>query len=243
MQGLESLLYGVSVWAAPLVIAITFHEAAHGFVASRLGDDTALRQGRVTFNPFRHIDPFGTILLPALLLLMRSPVLFGYAKPVPVNFGRLNNPRRDMVWVAAAGPGTNLALATVSTWLLRFVDLLPAALGDWTARVLAASLLINVILGVFNMLPLPPLDGGRVAVGLLPDSLARPLARLERWGFLIIIGALLFLPMIGRSVGLDLNIFFWLVWVPSAVIIEGIAALTGVDTAALGGLISAVLGG
>jgi Zn-dependent protease len=243
MHGLGGVLYSVSVWVLPVLIAITFHEAAHGFVARRLGDDTAHRMGRVTFNPLKHIDPFGTILLPALLLLIRSPILFGYAKPVPVNFARLNNPRRDMVWVAAAGPGTNLFLATISTWLLRFVHLLPPALAEWAAQVLAASLLINVILGVFNMLPLPPLDGGRVAVGLLPDSLARPLARLERWGFLIIIGALLFLPMIGRNLGLDLNIFFWLVLVPSAFIIDGIAALTGVDPAALAELITMVIGG
>jgi Zn-dependent protease len=241
-SGLGHILYAVSVWALPVLVAITFHEAAHGYVAWRLGDDTAHRMGRVTFNPLKHIDPFGTIILPALLLLLRSPVLFGYAKPVPVNFARLDRPRRDMVWVAAAGPGTNLALAAMSTWLLRFVDMLPTAAAEWAAHALAASLLINVILGVFNMLPLPPLDGGRVAVGLLPGSLARPLARLERWGFLIIIAALFILPMIGARIGLNLNIFFWLVWVPSAFIIDAIATVTGVDHARLAELIGSLTG-
>lgn len=241
-SGLGHILYAVSVWALPVLVAITFHEAAHGYVAWRLGDDTAFRLGRVTFNPLKHVDPFGTIMLPALLLLLRSPVLFGYAKPVPVNFARLGRPRRDMVWVAAAGPGTNLALAATSTWLLRFVHVLPAAAAEWAAHVLAASLLINVILGVFNMLPLPPLDGGRVAVGLLPDSLARPLARLERWGFLIIIAALFILPMLGAQIGLNLNIFFWLVWVPSAFIIDAVVTVTGADHAMLAELIASLMG-
>lgn len=242
MDGIGAVLYAILVWAPPVVLAITFHEAAHGYVAWRLGDDTAYRMGRVTFNPFKHIDRFGTILLPALLLLIRSPVLFGYAKPVPVNFARLRRPRRDMVWVAAAGPGTNLALALVSAWLLRWVGFLPAGVGEWAASALAASILINVILAVFNMLPLPPLDGGRVAVGLLPDALAAPLARLERWGFFIIIGALFILPMLGPPLGLDLNIFFWLVWAPSAFIIDTIAMIVGIDPALLGELIGRLIG-
>lgn len=242
MSGLGDIVYAVSIWAVPVIVAITFHEAAHGYVAWRLGDDTAYRLGRVSFNPLKHIDRFGTILLPALLLVLRSPVLFGYAKPVPVNFARLDNPRRDMVWVAAAGPGTNLTLALVSTWLLRFLDLLPPVIAEWAAHLLAASLLINVILAVFNMLPLPPLDGGRVAVGLLPDALARPLARLERWGFLIIIAALFILPMVGAQFGVNLNIFFWLVWMPSTFIINGIATITGVDHALLAELIASLMG-
>jgi Zn-dependent protease len=237
-----NVLFTASIWALPVLFAITLHEAAHGFVAWWLGDDTAHRLGRVTFNPLRHIDRFGTILLPALLLILQSPVLFGYAKPVPVNFSRLRRPRRDMVWVAAAGPGTNLALATISALLLHLAMALPPVVGDWASMTCAASILINVILAVFNMMPLPPLDGGRVAVGLLPPSLSQPLARLERWGFFILIGALFLLPMLASSVGLQINVFFWLVWMPSLFIIEGITTITGVDQALLAELIMRLLG-
>ena len=196
-------LYTLSVWVLPVLLAITLHEAAHGYVAWRLGDDTAKRLGRVTFNPLKHVDPFGTIILPGLLLLMRSPFLFGFAKPVPVNFRALRNPRRDMVLVAAAGPGTNLVLAMLSMWLLSYVHVLPLPIAVWTQYMLAASLLINVLLAVFNMLPLPPLDGGRVAVGLLPWPLAIRLARLERFGILIVLGALFLLPFIGSRLGVN----------------------------------------
>jgi Zn-dependent protease len=226
---IAAILFKASTWILPALIAITFHEAAHGFVALRFGDDTALRAGRVTFNPVRHIDPFGTIILPALLLVMRAPFLFGYAKPVPVNFGRLRNPRRDMVWVAAAGPGINLALAFVSALLLHITPLLPDVAAAWAVQNLVNSVGLNVILAVFNMLPLPPLDGGRVAVGLLPDALAYPLARLERWGMFIIIGGLFILPLLGGQMGLDLNIFSWLLSGPVDYLISLIAVLAGLS--------------
>ena len=157
--------------AIPGIVAITLHEAAHGYVAWRLGDDTAYRMGRVTFNPLKHIDAFGTILLPALML-WTSGFIFGWAKPVPVNFARLRRPRRDMVLVAAAGPGINIALAWVSGVLIHVAGLLPADLADWLRLALYWSIFWNAILAVFNMIPLPPLDGGRVAVGLLPEPLA-----------------------------------------------------------------------
>jgi len=238
----EHVLFTASIWVLPVLFAITLHEAAHGFAAWWFGDDTAWRMGRVTVNPLRHIDPFGTILLPALLLILQSPVLFGYAKPVPIDFSQLRRPRRDMVWVALAGPGTNLMLATLSALLLHLAGALPPVVGDWAVATLTASILINVILAVFNMMPLPPLDGGRVAVGLLPPRFALPLARLERWGFFILIGALFFLPMLGSAIGLQFNPFFWLVWMPSLFIIEGIATITGVDHALLAELIMGLLG-
>lgn len=220
----SQVLYLISVWAIPAVLAITLHEAAHGFVAWRLGDDTAYVRGRVTFNPLRHIDPFGTIVLP-VLLLFTGGFLFGWAKPVPVNFGRLHRPRRDMILVAAAGPATNLLLALVSGYLIHAAILFPAVLSGWAVTNLENSILINVVLAVFNMLPLPPLDGGRVAVGLLPRPLAQPLARLERWGLFIVIGLLFILPMLSPS----LNFLPWLVGRPVEFLLRLIAALTGVQ--------------
>jgi len=199
-------LYDLSVWVLPLIIAITFHEAAHGFVAHRLGDDTAFQLGRVSFNPLRHIDPFGTLILPGILLLSHSPFLFGYAKPVPVNFRNLNHPRLDMVWVALAGPATNIVLALAAAFAFHGMPLVPANAALWTADNLQNAFLINIVLAVFNMLPIPPLDGGRVAVGLLPRVLAYPLSRLEPYGMLILIGLLILLPVLGAQLGLNLDV-------------------------------------
>ncbi len=226
--------FQVSVWALPVLLAITLHEAAHGFVAWKLGDDTARAMGRVSFNPLRHIDPFGTVILPALLLLASGGrIMFGYAKPVPVDFGRLKRPRRDMVLVAAAGPAANLVLLTASVLLLKGLAAAPALMpgpmaAEWIVLNLFNSMWINAVLALFNLLPIPPLDGGRIAVGILPTGAARALARLERIGIFLILGALFVVPWLGRAVGLEINLFWWLVGAPAEYLVQTALALVGV---------------
>jgi len=220
-------LYTASTWVIPLVIAITFHEASHGYVARLFGDDTAWRLGRVTFNPLKHIDSFGTVLLPAMLLILHSPFLFGYAKPVPVNFGALHNPRRDSVFVAAAGPATNLLLATGAALGFHLVAYFPGAASEWIAENLKNALIINVLLAVFNLIPIPPLDGGRIAVGLLPMALAQPLSRAEPYGLAILIGLLFVLPLLSAQLGIDISPFWDGVWTLTRGIIHAILVLTG----------------
>jgi len=224
---LNITLYDLSVWVLPLVVAITFHEAAHGFVAHALGDNTAWERGRVTFNPLKHIDPFGTVLLPAVLLLSHSPFLFGYAKPVPVNFRALRHPRIDMVWVALAGPATNIALALITAGAFHLLLYAPDSSARWIGENLKNALVINVVLAVFNMLPIPPLDGGRVAVGLLPNVLAVPLSRLEPYGMLILIGFLILLPMAGAQLGLNLDVISAILRTVTGYIIRLLLLVTG----------------
>jgi Zn-dependent protease len=193
MESLAPFIQKLSLWALPILAAVILHEVAHGYVAFRLGDPTAARLGRLTLNPFAHVDPFGTVILPLLLLFGGSPFLFGYAKPVPVNFLNLRNPRKGMVLVALAGPMTNLVLAGLSALAFKFLLAVQVPEGgllatniDFLRSMAGSSMLMNIGLAAFNLLPLPPLDGGRVATGLLPRSPALALARLEPYGMLII---------------------------------------------------------
>jgi Zn-dependent protease len=221
------LIYIVSIWLLPVLIAITFHEAAHGYVARFLGDETAARLGRVSLNPLRHIDPFGTIFLPGLLLLARSPFLFGYAKPMPVDFRALHNPRIGMVLVAAAGPAMNIGLAIIAALSFHLIVYLPVVAAEWAALNLKNALIINVVLAVFNLFPLPPLDGGRIAVGLLPNIFAKQLARLEPYGMMILIGLLIVLPVLGLQLGVDLRFVPQFMSIATDAIIGTILRLTG----------------
>lgn len=192
MPDLNLLAQQIAIWALPVLLAVTLHEVAHGFAAKKLGDDTAERAGRLSLNPIRHVDGVGTVLLPALLLLLKAPFLFGWAKPVPVNFSRLGRPRRDMAIVAAAGPAANLLMAIAWVSLLWFYQHYGSDTSSWAMLrdMCVAGVAINLVLMILNLLPLPPLDGGRIAVGLLPEAFARPLAKLERWGFVILVGLL-----------------------------------------------------
>jgi Zn-dependent protease len=187
---LAETIQQIAFWAVPVLVAIILHEVAHGWVAYRLGDDTAKRMGRLTLNPISHIDLFGTILMPGFLIVVGAPFVFGYAKPVPVNFSNLRRPKRDMIWDAGAGPVTNILLAAASLYLLLLIQKsagLPDGVAISLGRMAQYSVSINVMLAAFNLLPLPPLDGGRVMVGLLPNPYSSILAHAEPYGFLIIL--------------------------------------------------------
>jgi Zn-dependent protease len=216
-------LFSLSTWVLPALLAITLHEAAHGYAARALGDPTAAQLGRLSLNPLRHIDPIGTIILPGVLILSQAGFLFGYAKPVPVDVRNLRNPRRDMVLVAAAGPGMNLLLALAAALLYHLLELVPESAQPWVAGNLGNALRFNVLLAVFNMLPIPPLDGGRVAVGLLPRSLALPLARLERLGLAVVLLLFVALPLL--DLGIDPA--RWLIYVPAQAVLDLIVTVAG----------------
>ena len=229
MSGLDinAFLLSASIWAIPVLLAITLHEAAHGWAAAKLGDPPARLMGRVTLNPFAHVDLVGTVLIPLALLLMSAPFLFGYAKPVPVNFSRLRNPRRDMALVALAGPASNILLAILGALAFHLVPMLPDVATQWSAEMLQRLVLLNLILAVFNMLPIPPLDGGRILVSILPDWAAWKVARLERAGLFIVIGVLFLVPYLAGELGYSFDVTGLLIWAPVDFLMSVIATLTG----------------
>lgn len=211
----SGLFQQIALFAIPVILAVTLHEAAHGFVALYFGDRTAKDAGRVTLNPLRHIDGFGTIVLPLLLVVSNAGFIFGYAKPVPVNFAGLRNPRWDMLWVAAAGPAMNILLAVISAAAL-YAALGAGSESEFVSNMLLTSIQLNMVLAVFNMLPLPPLDGSKVIAAFLPGFLARPYLALERWGMIILLLLLIVVPIVAARNNMDFDFFGPLVMQPAA---------------------------
>lgn len=204
-----SLIQKIIIYAPPVIFAITVHEAAHGYAAKYFGDMTAYQAGRISLNPLKHIDPFGTILLPAMTILLGG-ILFGWAKPVPVNFSRLRHPKKDMLWVAAAGPASNFVMALFWALVLKLTMDSPSFMAEQLSLMAKAGIGINIVLMVLNLLPLPPLDGGRIAVSLLPMHLARPFEQIERFGFIILL-VLLFTGVLSRILDPFINAVYLLI--------------------------------
>lgn len=215
-------LIEIAILAIPIILAVTFHEAAHGFVALYCGDDTAKRAGRLTLNPLKHVDLFGTIILPLLLILSHAGFLFGYAKPVPVNFGALRSPRRDMLLVAAAGPLMNIVLALLSAAVIYGTAATARGEPGLAQEAVLLSVQLNIVLAIFNMLPLPPLDGSKVLAAFLPGPIMRRYLAFGRYGMALLLLVLIVLPLISERTGLGLDIFGVLVQRPAEWVIRGL---------------------
>lgn len=223
---LHALVTVVTTWALPVLLAVTLHEAGHAYAAWRLGDDTAYQQGRVTLNPLRHLDPFGTLLLPAMLLLSGAAFLVGWAKPVPVRVSRLRNPRRDDMIVSAAGPAANLFLALLAGLGLHLAAAMPGDAGLWLTANFENALFLNVFLMVFNLLPLPPLDGGHILMNLLPPHWAESYAKLGAYGLMLPLLLLFVASLVSRATGGAIDLFGWLIDAPVAFIIQAVGLVT-----------------
>lgn len=227
MTDFGNIAYQVSVWALPVLLAITLHEAAHAYAAYWLGDDYAHRQGRTSLNPLKHIDPFGTLLLPGLLLATGAGFIIGYAKPVPVLFDRLKPRRLGIALVAVAGPAANVLIALVAAVLLYVAPIVPDSVGPWLLQNLVNAIKINAILAAFNLLPVPPLDGGRILMAALPPQIAWRLRGIERAGIFIVLGFALVVPMALREFGINFNpVADWAIS-GAEIIIGGVYTITG----------------
>lgn len=227
-----TIVQQLAVLAIPVLVAITFHEAAHGFAARYFGDDTAERAGRLTLNPLNHVELVGTVLLPIVLFFAtKGTAMFGWAKPVPVRFDRLQPRRLGQILVSFAGPGTNLLLALLSALLLVWIPPMSGPTFQWLDTTLAMSVRLNVVLAIVNLLPVPPLDGGRILVALLPERVQRTLDGYERHGLILVALLLLVLPILGPQIGFDVNIFSWLVDGPSRYVQGVIESLAGIERA------------
>lgn len=213
---MDNLFVNISIMAIPILLAITLHEAAHGYVANYFGDPTAKRMGRLSLNPIRHIDPIGTIVMPLVIFFLSNfTFTFGYAKPVPVMAENLRNPKTDMIWVALAGPAANILLALIGGVLILTLGIVPGFLQEWFALNLSFLIYFNCLLAIFNMMPLPPLDGGRVVTGLLPGPLAHKFASIERYGFLILVGVIFILPRLSGVLGINVDLGGTLIFGPA----------------------------
>lgn len=223
-------IYQASTWILPVLLAITMHEVAHGFVAWHLGDDTAYKMKRVSCNPLRHIDPMGTVILPTLLIILGAPFLFGWARPVPVAFHRLRSPRSGMILVALAGPTINFCLAIIAALLVHGIIHMPDDSQAWALFNVQHTIQLNIMLTLFNMIPLPPLDGGRVVIGLLPQRLSKHIARFEKHGMLLLLILLFIVPTVGHQFGENWNLLAWLLGSPATILYDLILRGTGLES-------------